>query len=210
MALTARRETDNLLYLKANIHNAGLEPVKEIFRYVRFSQPPAGDLNVIYDQGIMVQVFDKKIFATASGREDSVIDVFDTQGNKLYTVSYEYDRVPVSDTDKQNYLDFYKAGPLKYSWDIMKDQIKFPTKFPGLRNFLVADGKIYVQTYKKNKESSEFLIFDLKGKFLKKALVPVVEKDIYCYPYAISQGKLYQLVENEEKEHWELHAFSVD
>ena len=97
----------------------------------------------------------------------------------------------------------------KYVWDRFKKQIRFPVHFPGLRNFSISDGHIYVLTFKKMKGDSELVVLDLKGNFLKKAMIPLKEKDIYYYPYCIYQEHFYQLVENVDQEQWELEAWPI-
>jgi len=204
IGLTARRGTDNIFYLKLNLYNDRLISEKEIFIFERFSQPPNGDINVLYDGGIVFYFYKEKIFVTSIGREDSVIDVFDLKGKKLFSITHEYERPVVTKENKNQYLDYYRAGPLKFIWDRFKKQIKFPTRFPGLRSFSIKNEKIYVLTFKRKNGESEFIIFDVKGKFIKKTMIPLQKKDIYFYPYTIYNGKLYQLVENEDEEKWEL------
>lgn len=210
VALTQRRGSDGVFYVKLNIHNAGLKQEKEMFKFKRFSQPPAGDLNVVYDKGVIYDIYDNKIFATAVGKEDSAINVFDLNGKNIYTITHKYDSPKVTEADKKRYLGYYKAGPLRAIWNTFKKQIKFPDHFPGLRDFRIDEGKIYVLTFKREKENSDFIIFDIKGKFLKKVSVPLKEKEIYCYPYTIRKGKIYQLIENDEMEQWELHAVPIE
>ena len=41
-------------------------------------------------------------------------------------------------------------------------------------------------------------------------MVPLAEKDDRLwYPYVIKNGKLYQLIENSNKEEWELHVTEI-
>jgi hypothetical protein len=209
IGLTARRGTDNIFYLRLNVYNDQFIAEKEIFACKRFSQPPSGDINVVYDKGIVFDVCREKIYVTAIGREDSVIDVFDLEGKKQHSISHNYDRPAVTQEDKNQYLDFYRTGPLKYIWDRFRKQIKFPAHFPGLRNFSIDKDKIVVLTFKRKNQESEFIIFDLNGKFLKKTMVPLQKKDIYFYPYTIYTGKLYQLVEDEDNEKWELRIYPI-
>jgi hypothetical protein len=210
IALTQRRGNDGDFYVKLNIHNTKLKQEKEIFKFKRFSQPPAGDLNVVYDKGVIYDMYDNKIVVTAIGKEDSVIEVFDLNGKNIYSITHKYDRQEVTEAHKKRYLDYYKAGPLRAIWGSFKDRIKFPGHFPGLRDFRINGGKIYVLTIKKEKGNSEFIIFNIKGKVIKKVSVPLKEKEIYCYPYMIWQGKVYQLIENEEMEQWELHSAPIE
>jgi hypothetical protein len=67
-----------------------------------------------------------------------------------------------------------------------------------------------VQTFKKKQGSTEFLIFDLDGKYLKTTFLPLVYQDILTpYLYAIDGGRLYQLAENEDEE-WELRISGIN
>jgi hypothetical protein len=209
MGLTSRRGADNLFYIKLSLYKTTLEPEKDIFEFKRFSQPPNGDVNVVYDQGIIYDTAGQHIFVTAVGREGSVIDVLDLTGKKLYSIAYPYETTVVTEQDRARYLDYYRAGPLKYVWDRFKKQIRFPVHFPGLRNFSISQGKIYVLTFKKMKGYSELVVLDLKGNFLKKTMIPLKEKDIYYYPYCIYQEHFYQLVENADQEQWELEAWPI-
>ena len=88
--------------------------------------------------------------------------------------------------------------------------MKFPQTFPPMRDFYVADKKIYVLPFAKENGENYFYIFDMNGKFVKKIPVPIKDHNILeLYPYALEGSKLYQLVENEEEE-WELHIASIE
>jgi len=207
--LTSRRGGDNLFYIRLHLYNSALKPEKSIFQFKRFSQPPKGDLHVIYDQGVIYDIHGRQLFVTAIGREGSVIDVFDLTGNKSHSVTYNYETPPVTEQDRLRYLDFYRAGPLKYVWDRFKKQVRFPSHFPGLRDFRIHDEKIYVLTFKKSGKGSQVVVFDLKGHFLRKVNIPLKEKDIDLYPYCIFQGHCFQLMENLEEEYWELLSWPI-
>jgi hypothetical protein len=207
--LTSRRGGDNLFYIRLHLYNSALKTEKSIFQFKRFSQPPKGDLHVIYDQGVIYDTDSSHIFVTAVGREGSVIDVFDLSGKKMVSVSYPYETPVVSEQDRLRYLEFYRAGPLKHVWDRFKKQIRFPTHFPGLRGFRVHDGHIYVLTFKQSKKGSEIVILNLKGDFVKKVEIPLEEIDIYLYPYSVFKGYIFQLKENPDDETWELLSWPV-
>jgi hypothetical protein len=209
LGLTSRRGRDGLFYIRLNLYNSTLKPVKEIFQFKRFSQPPKGDLHVVYDQGVIYDTDSTNIFVTAVGREGSVIDVFDRSGRKMYSISHEYETPVVSEQDRLRYMDFYRAGPLKYVWERFKKQIRFPSHFPGLRDFRVNDGNIYVLTFMKSNRESEIIVFGLKGNFIRKVRIPLAENDIYLYPYCIFQGHCFQLKENPDEECWELLSWPI-
>jgi len=66
-------------------------------------------------------------------------------------------------------------------------------------------------TWKRERGSNEFFIYDMSGKFLKRKMIPFrYETDLAPYPAMVKKGKLYQLVENEEKEQWELYVSKID
>ena len=68
-----------------------------------------------------------------------------------------------------------------------------------------------MQTYKKKDNESEFVILDMKGKPVKKTFVPLADKNVFeSYLYSIHKGKIYQLVENLDKEEYELHVFPIE
>jgi hypothetical protein len=94
---------------------------------------------------------------------------------------------------------------------MIKRDIKFPKYFPGIKFFNFADRKLYIIRWTGTKDKQKFAVFDLEGKFLKKALVPFYMKDtILPYAYAIGNGILYQLVENKDTEgKWDLHAADI-
>jgi hypothetical protein len=77
----------------------------------------------------------------------------------------------------------------------------------------VVDQKIYIQTYKRSKpgERTEFLILDLKGGMLKRVMLPIKYTSYFTpYFYGIKNEKLYQIVENEEEEEYQLHIIDID
>ena len=87
--------------------------------------------------------------------------------------------------------------------------MKFPEVLPALHQFRVADNRIYVLPYGKEKGKNCFYIYDLNGKFVKKVAVQLQERNILeFFPYTIEKGKIYQLVETDDEE-WELHIQSI-
>ncbi len=88
--------------------------------------------------------------------------------------------------------------------------IYFPEYLPVIRNILVIDKEIYVQTYKTKERLSEFFILDLNGSVLKTVFLPAAKWERKLRPtpavtYAFKDNKYYYLEENMDKEEWELH-----
>ena len=70
-------------------------------------------------------------------------------------------------------------------------------KFIGLRNV-------------GEKGTVECFIIDQEGTIQERLFLPLIEENILReYPFDIHNGKVYQLIENEETEHWELHVSGI-
>jgi hypothetical protein len=139
------------------------------------------------------------------------IDIYDSKGNFLKSIKRDYKKQELTDDDKNKFLEVYKIHPIyKNFWESLKNAIKVPDYFPDYKSFLVSNQKVYVQTFKKKEGRTEFLIFDLDGKYLKTSFLLLVYQDIlHPYLYAIDGGKIYQLAENEDEE-WELRISGIN
>jgi hypothetical protein len=198
---------ENIRCQSFNIYDSKFKMIKEIYRKEHDFQRGKGyrlptkafDCNVYHD----------KIFI--AGKAGLEIDVFDKNGNRLYTIHHDIENVKFTETHKKRILDTFKANPQsKQFYEIIKNQLKYPDYFPVVREFIVTDGKIYVLTYNRQENKIEFLILDVKGKLLKRQFLLLHFKQPFLpYPYTIHNGKLYQLVENADEEKWELHASKI-
>ncbi len=152
---------------------------------------------------------DEKIITL--GGEDFVIDVYDSVGNKVTAISREYKRIEVTEEYKKGVHDFYKSSPnFGQYYESIKNMFQFSRYFPAIQAFLASDQKIYIQTYMKEQGGYEFFIYDLEGKFLKRQVLPVVYRNsLQPFPYTIMHNTLYQLIENEDAEVWELHCLEI-
>ncbi|UCH96431.1 MAG: hypothetical protein JSV88_06160, partial [Candidatus Aminicenantes bacterium] len=83
--------------------------------------------------------------------------------------------------------------------------------FPAIRDLIVDNGHVYVITWRKKEQEHEFLIFDLEGKLEKKTWLPLQDYDdgVALFPYSLKNNYLYQLIDNEEEEVWELQRSSI-
>lgn len=108
-------------------------------------------------------------------------------------------------------MDFYKTDPrYKDNFLMIKSMIGFPDSFPNIREFFVIGEKIFVLTYSGKPGKEELIVFDNTGKFQKTVNLPLQAANAHeLYPFNFSGDKVYQLLENEENEEWELHAFPV-
>jgi hypothetical protein len=205
------RDKDNLLYKAVFIFDANLEKVKEIFRNKLNFQ--FGKQYSPIERGLYIPnffIYYNKIFI--GGQLDSgIVHVFDTNGNPLYNIQPQLDKVKFTEADKKGYIDSFSLYPDQY--ERLKNQFKYPDYFPLWQNFMVANDRIYFQTYKRNKEDTknEVVIYNLKGELIKSVWLPFDEYfDFTPSPYIIHNKILYQCVDNEDEDRWELHITEIN
>jgi hypothetical protein len=202
-----------ILYLVIKLYDLDFSNEREIHRHPYYLK--RGKHNPIH-RGIYISnlyVYQNRIFV--GGAVDSgTIHVYDDQGKKTNEITPGLDPVPFTEKDKQGWIDSYMSNDeYKQLYERRKKWFDYPEFFPMFQNFIVADDRIYIQTYKRNDKtgSNELLILDLNGKLLKKTWIPLVEFwDFSPNPYTIENGLLYQVVENDETEEWELHVTPIE
>ncbi len=165
-------------------------------------------MNPLYMAGPAYYVVDDKAYIE---KDKDSIYVFDKDGENVSTLDINrgYKKVKLTSNDRTKFLDYFKTSPnFKKSYPIIKRDIQFLDYFPGIKYFYIFDKKIYILRWTKDTLKQEIAVFDLNGKLLKNTVAPCHMKDLIgFYPYTISDGKFYQLVENEEKEgHWDMHV----
>jgi hypothetical protein len=205
-----RANRDGVNYYLVNFYDpVTLQKEKEIHRNISFVTGNSLDtmrLALLFKQdtrrGPIFHVYNDRLFVEG---EDCRIFVYDQQGNKLcsFTV-HDYEKLEITADFKKKVMAYLEKR-LPTAFIRVKQNGRFPKYFP-LRSFRVSDGKLYVQTFKSEGKKSEFYKFDLEGKLLRKVMVPFQESEfLRAYPFAIDKGKIYQLIENDDTEEWELH-----
>lgn len=196
----------NTLFFTMDIFDAALQKTKEITRWESVHQLGKGFDPVDIDmKGAEFQIYDNKTFLLF--REAGIIQGFDSEGNKLFTTDYKFERIPITAEIRNEFHEFLKTAPrYKDVYEMIKNEIKFNDYFQAVQKIVVADNKIYALTFKKEGDKREFAIFDINGKFIKKAMVPFRNADPRKpYPFDIHDGKLYQLIENDDNSEYDLH-----
>jgi hypothetical protein len=193
----------NINYMTVNIYDGKLNKVKEICRWESPYRLGAGT-RVFTEPYVFCTSGDKIL--TTNGTEFT-IDVYDSHGENPYTIKQEYKKLKISRDTEKAVINYFKTNPATKNVFQYMQPIIFPDYLPAIRNFMVTDKKVYVLTFKRQGNKSEFYIFDLEGKLLNHVFLPLKEQTPLTYfPYYIKDGKLYQLVENEEEEEWELYV----
>lgn len=195
-----------IVYATINLYDSQLNKIKEIHRHKNPYQ--VGQKMNPFLTPPFIYTMDNKIIVDP---RNGPILVFNHTGEKYSTIDYKYEKIKLESTHKKQILDFYRTNPkIKQNWERIKNLIEFPNTFPDIQQCTVKDGKIYAQTYRKKENQAEFFIFDLKGKRIKKLFLPLTDMNILkTYPYTIQNNMLYQLIEDEEAEVWELHRNEI-
>jgi len=170
----------------------------------------------IYKDNIYVEESDKGF----------VIEVFDSQGNRLREIKKQIPASPVTEKVKTSLMANFKNDKLvnlmakrSGGWDNFKKNMsfKFPETFPQIKHIKVIDDKIYVSTYQTDGNNLKFVIMDLKGNILSQPFLPLPKQPTFSTLamgaenlfYAIENDTYYYLRENEDTEEWELHTVKI-
>ena len=130
-----------------------------------------------------------------------------------------YQRVKFTEEHAGKVLEHYRTRPgTRDEYDWWKKNIHFPDYFPAIRDIFKADNQIYVRTYKEKENHHEFFIFSADGKLHRHVFLPIAAsqaKLAYPYmrdsaPFAVKNGKLFQLITGDDEEEYELHVSRVE
>ena len=197
---------NNVMYFTVDIFDKDFKPGKHLFKQKHFFQQgkkmnPIGRLPFfsIHKDKIFIENYAGQIF------------VFDEKGNKTNTINHKYKPLLVTKQHKAQVINFYKTDQrIKQFWNIFKDNLEFPKYFPNIRQTILANDHIYIQTWRVVDNRSEFLIFTDDGKFERKTMVKLPDVDIMSpSQISIKNNKIYQLVENIDEEQWELNIIDI-
>ncbi len=195
-------------YITISIYNSNLVKVKDIFTY---KQPffTGKYINPVDIRGSLCVVYRDQLFIDD---RDGIIHVFDSGGKRLYSVRPAYEKVKITKTHQRRYLKYWMEH-LPATYERHQRRLRFPAYFPPIRNFFVADQRIYILTFKEIEGKSELLILDMKGQLLKKVFVPLAKIDsmspAVINRYTINNHKLYRLIRNKERQ-YQLHITPLD
>jgi hypothetical protein len=203
-----------------NIYNWKLVKEKEVWRKPSIYQDGLGDGELrLFSLSPPAYLFtDNKIFSSG-GQKDFRIDVFDENGEQLFSITAEYQRVKFTKEDGKKVLQYFRDNPrTQLLFDIFKRIIKFPVHFPAVRDIFADHQTLYVRTFRIDQGKTEFFIFSTEGRFLKKVFLPIQQRhstDVFPYledsePFTIKDGKLYRLLKNKETKAYELHVTGVE
>lgn len=193
-------------YVAYILYDSDLKPIKELHRGKALIHP--NRRRDFFEIHFYDTYKDKIVVAQ---REGFVIDIFDSNGNWLHSIKHKIKPVPFTNEDKKNAVKYWKdSGLEQWQIDRLLERTDFPDYYPTIQTCRLADGKIYVITYAKKDEEYECLIFDVNGKFIKEAYLPLkMLAPNHASPFTIHGEKLFQLNFNDDTENWDLHVEEI-
>ena len=196
-------------YITMNLYNQKLELVKEIYRIKNIVQQ-GKDIKILSKMSLFTTGKNKVFIPTKSG--DMAIEIFDDEGKFLKIIKADsYKPLKFEKKHIGMVYDIYRKHPLlKQYFASMKSRFRFPEYFPAIYGCNVDNEKIYALTYRRKKNTNQFVIFNTKDKSYKLAYLPIAWRNLMdAHPFTIKNGKIYQLIENEASEEWELHVTPI-
>ncbi|MCK5004554.1 MAG: hypothetical protein KAS21_05675 [Candidatus Aminicenantes bacterium] len=197
---------DNTRYVSINLYDKDLNKIKTLLNQEDGAQFSKGVIKVL-NSSLNYMTFNDKLYLV-NGSEFE-IKVFDSSAKEIMTIKRDYKRAKFTEENVQSVHDEIKNDPRqKQFYDAIKKMLVFPKEWPAIASVFERDNIIYVSTFKsKDKTKYEFLLFDENGKFIHSMFIPLkFQTALRPYPMSIKNGKLYQLIENEDEEEWELHV----
>ncbi len=186
-----------------NFFDAEFNKIKELARSSQFSLRTK--FSPFFIHRAKPIVYKGKLYV--NNPNTGIIDLYDYEAKKLKSLTYDFEKVKITEIDKETIMGFYKDDVrIKQFFNQVKKLITFPVYFPMIKTYHISDNKLYILTYKREGKNSEFIILDINGKFIKKVMFPLSDVNfLETCPYTIFKGKIYQLILDEDSDQWELH-----
>jgi hypothetical protein len=159
---------------------------------------------------LLTAVQDNKIFMIRGDSPSFAVDAYDFNGSKLFTIKRNTEKIEIPKSFVDRIHEHFRLKFRSKNSDYFIKNLNLPDYFPAVRKLCAADHKLYVVTFKEAAGKNEVLVFSTKGIFLEKIHLPVKERNPeQLFPFSFSNDTFYQLVENEEKENWELFITQI-
>jgi hypothetical protein len=199
---------DNTRYESINLYGPNLKKLNTILKRESDTQPTKNVIKIL-NSSLQYLTFDDKLYIVNG--KDFEIKVYDQNIKELMVIKQDYDRVKFGEADKQKIFKELESNPrTKQYFDVVKKMAVFPKSYPAIVSIFQRDDFVYAMTYRRQGDTYEFFIFDGNGNFLKKTFIPFVfQTAMTPYPFSIKDGKLYQLIENDDTEEWELYQTHI-
>ena len=205
------------------IYNEALKEKKELFRREIF---PSSQKLLMIPRSMNFTVYNNTIFLEKSKKGSIVIEVFDADGNAINKIEKKVEPIKVTNYYKELSIEDLKADNLVRlemkqfgGWEHYKKMLnmQWPDYLPEIKDILVSENRIYLQTYKEKNGKIEYLMMDINGKNQKFTFLPKVKEPSFINRMAgkgtrffdIENNKFYYLYEDDENEEWIVHREDI-
>jgi len=174
---------------------------------------------------IQFTVYNDKIYLENS-KKGFIVEVFDHEGNLVTKIEKKVKPIKLTNSLKKSFIEEFKSDPLvKFNAShlggmnayLKNFNMLWPDFLPLIKDIIVSEDKIYLQTFNEKDNKIEFVIMDLKGNnqesvFLPKVMMPPFAGRLLGKGtrfFDIEKDKFYYIVENEDEEEWEVHVEKI-
>ncbi len=150
-----------------------------------------------------------KIYISTGGDNIHILK-FGPMGNSEGSIVWKLPSREVEKSYQDSVRAYYRTNPrTKNYWGYYQKHLRFRKKYPGIRSFLIDDGRIYVQSYITVQNQARWYIMDLKGNRIGTVLLPIIEVDpVEIGLHAMHRDKFFWITEGDDGE-WELHSYPI-
>jgi hypothetical protein len=160
----------------------------------------------LFSGSMIFEAYKGKIFVAG---DDFFIDVFDQNGKLQKQIKHKHEPIKFND-DMRKQFDESLKFMFKSFYDQFKIMLYYPDYLPIIFQLQFSDPNLYVFTWNHQGDNRELFIFKLDGTFVKQTSMPLkMVKFIIPYPFDVKDKTLFQLVDNEDTEEWELHQNTI-
>ena len=136
--------------------------------------------------------------------EKILLQTYDLRGQRLNKVELaDIPKIKITPEDKLELMAHFKYvnGLGNQRWQFFKKNFNFyhPEYFPRYQKTTIDQQRLYMMTYEYKKDAVAFLIYDTKGNFKKKRLLPKSRV------WAIKNNIYYYLIFSDDEEEWTLN-----
>ena len=193
-------------YITINIYDSNLKKGKILGKY-KISR--GGKVDVIAATRIAsLYVHDDLIYVPAD--KGFELNIFNTSGEKKGAFKHLFKKVKFTKQNEKEIRDIMKKNMPQGQYEVAKNLFVFPEFFPEIMLTKISDNIVYIMTWERKDGKFKVVTFDLKGNLIKEKYLNLKMKGgVEPYPNVIKNNKVYQLIENDETEDWELHVSKI-
>lgn len=194
-------------YFSVNLYDAEMNKLKSLAKIKRSGQQ-TGPIKIFSD-AVQVATFEDKIYLSTG--QDFIVYTINIKGDILDTYKMkDYKKVKFEEKHKDMIFEAMEKNPIQRAGiPIIKQRGVFPEYFPAILSMFVVDGTINIVSWEREGEKFKFYLFDTNWKLKDELFIGFkMESVLAPYPAAFKDGKLFQVIENDDEE-WELHVTPI-